>query len=125
LCRVTPRRYHSTVAAIADQRRTIKKGIALGCLGGLALYALGYFAWPSVGGVETTEARVELALWIIAAPAVFVYAVFFSCLRLRDAPEAVDPLRGAESPRWKINQRVLSNSVELATLVWLVRFSIT
>jgi hypothetical protein len=92
-------------------RRTIQLGIAAGNIGGLAIYIAGYFAWPPVTAA-TVQDRLELALWLAAVPAVFTFAVYTSCLRLRDTPGAVDPLAGAESRRFQINQRVLTNTVE-------------
>jgi hypothetical protein len=85
-----------------------KLSIATGALGGLAIYAAGYAAWPSIAPGDP----IRLALWLAAAPALVIYAQFLACLRLRDSPEAVDPFRGAESQRWKVNQRVLTNTVE-------------
>jgi uncharacterized membrane protein YecN with MAPEG domain len=110
----------TTTETTADRKAT-KLGIALGNAGGLAIYVAGYFACPSIATTPTPEGRLVFAVWLCAVPALFVYAVFQSCLRLRDTPEAVNPMLAAESPRWKINQRVLTNSVEqLAIFVPLV-----
>lgn len=104
-----------------SDRRATKLGIALGNGGGLAIYVVSYVACPAIASAPTPEGRLVFAVWLCAAPALFVYAVFLSCLRLRDTPDAANPLLGAESARWKINQRVLSNSVEqLAIFVPLV-----
>ncbi len=92
-------------------RRFIKLTIAAGNIGGLAIYVAGYFAWPQVAAA-TVQDRLALALWLAAGPALFTFAVYTSCLRLRDTPGAVDPLAGAESRRFQINQRVLTNTVE-------------
>lgn len=94
-------------------RRTTLHGILTGYGVGLAVYAGAYLAWPAAAWpASAVEDPLRLALWLGALPAVFVLAVYYSCLRLRDVPEAVNPLGGGESERWKINQRVLTNSVE-------------
>jgi uncharacterized MAPEG superfamily protein len=95
---------------MTDARFT-KLSIAGGGLGGLAIYACGYLAWPAV----TTD-PVRLALWLAAGPGLVIYAMFLSCLRMRDSADAIDPFRGAESPRWKVNQRALTNTVEQAAI---------
>jgi len=101
----------SDASARAD-RDTTRTGIAIGTIGGVVVYAVGYLAWPAVADVATPSDRLVYAAWLSAAPALVVYAMFFSCLRLRDTPDAVNPLLGAESTRWKVNQRVLTNTVE-------------
>jgi hypothetical protein len=94
------------------KRHTTRNGIVGGALSCVALYAVGYFVVPPLATAVGFEQRLRLALWLCGGPALFVYAVFFSCLRYRDTPEAVNPLLGNESLRWKINQRVLTNTVE-------------
>jgi hypothetical protein len=42
--------------------------------------------------------------------------VVLSCMRLFDTARAEDPFAGAESREWKINQRVLQNTVEQAMI---------
>jgi len=90
------------------ERTATKVAIAIGVLGGLAVYVCGYLVWPSVASRDP----VRLALWLSAGPALVIYALFLACLRFRDSFEAIDPFRGVESQRWKINQRVLTNTVE-------------
>ncbi len=100
----------SDAFATADRAAT-RTRIVLGFVAGAALYALGYALWPAVD-LATTADRLAYAAWLGAVPAIVVYAMFFSCLRLRDTPDAVNPLLGAESTRWRVNQRVLTNTVE-------------
>ena len=90
-------------------RQLTKALIAAGSLGGAAIDTVVYALWPAM-----TSDPVRLALWLAAFPALVVYAMFFGCLRMRDSSPAAatDPLAGGESERWKINQRVLSNTVE-------------
>jgi hypothetical protein len=90
-------------------RQLTKALIAAGSLGGAAIYATAYALAPT-----TTAEPIRLALWLAAFPALVVYAMFFGCLRMRDSSPAAatDPLAGSESERWKVNQRVLSNTVE-------------
>ena len=92
------------------------RGIVLGNAIGLLVYAAAYFACPAPHVADSTDARIAFALWLCAAPALLVYTAFFSCLRLRDSAEAVNPLLGGETLRWKVNQRVLTNSVEQAAI---------
>jgi hypothetical protein len=101
----------------ATDRGGTTRGLLLGNAIGLPLYAAAYVACPTLHVADAVDARIAFALWLCAAPALFVYAAFFSCLRLRDAAhEAVNPLLGGESLRWKVNQRVLTNSVEQAAI---------
>jgi len=93
----------------STDHKTTKRGIAVGFGGGAALYLAAYLAWPAVAPPVD---RLAYGVWLCAGPAVLLYAMFFSCLRLRDTPDAVNPLLAAESTRWKINQRVLTNTVE-------------
>ena len=109
----------------AAERVATRNGIALGMIGGAALHALGYLAWPDVADVAAPSDRLALAAWLSAAPALVVYAMFFSCLRLRDTPDAVNPLLGAESMRWKINQRALTNTVEQLAIFLPLLFALS
>jgi hypothetical protein len=96
-------------AFTSADRRGATRLIAIGNLAGLAVYGTGFFA---LRGTELPADHLAFAVWLCAIPAVFLYVVFLALLRMRDAPDALNPFLGAETLGFRINQRVLSNSVE-------------
>lgn len=77
---------------------------------GLALW-LCLTLWPQMAARPAAVDRLLYALQLLALPAVLATLHLMSCFRVFD-PAAADPLAGAESRRWKINQRALQNTVE-------------
>lgn len=78
--------------------------------------ALAFALWPEMNPVHDPAERLALAAELAVAPAFFSLLVVLACMRLFDRAEAEDPFSNAESQRWKINQRVLQNTVEQALL---------
>jgi uncharacterized membrane protein YecN with MAPEG domain len=95
---------------VVERRKTLY-GIISGNLGAAIAYGVAYALWPA--GTELTRSdRLFAAIELCAFPALIVLAMFYSCARMPDTTGAVNPLLGQESLRWKVNQRVLSNTVE-------------
>lgn len=95
-----------------EARKPLLRAITLGNVTWLAAAALAFAYWPAVAHASGPAERLALVAELAAAPAVFALLVVLSCMRLFDTAEAEDPFAGRESKRWKINQRVLTNTVE-------------
>jgi hypothetical protein len=93
------------------QRRPTLLGIALGTTSWVAAFGVAWRYWPP-SAVLPPDRRIPHALELMAGPAILILLMICSCFRLFDTPQAEDPSLGAESGRFKINQRVLTNTVE-------------
>ncbi len=72
-------------------------------------------AWqlaPRIDAVELPVDRMMLALQLCAAPAFVLLCILQGLWRIRETPEAEDPFANKESRGFKINQRVMTNTVE-------------
>jgi hypothetical protein len=85
------------------------------------LYAAAFFSWPAIalGGGETRF--IVHATRLAVYPAALLLLMVCACFRLFDTPGAEDAFAGHESARFKIDVRVLQNSVE-QTLIFLPSF---
>jgi hypothetical protein len=72
--------------------------------------------WPDTAAIAAPGDRLSLALQLAVAPAAVLFAMVMSLMRLFDTDRAEDPFAGAESHGFKINARVLQNSIEQAAL---------
>ena len=93
----------------------MRRGTLVGIGIGTTTWALAFCAawrfWPPAPPT-TAEERIALALQLLALPAIVLLLMICACFRLFDTARAEDPLAGAESPRFRINQRVLTNTLE-------------
>jgi hypothetical protein len=92
------------------ERRATLKGIAIGSATWPVALAAAWSWWPHPR-TDVVD-RVAYALQLTAAPALLLLLMIAACLRLFDTAGAEDPSRGAESRRFKLNQRVLTNTLE-------------
>lgn len=76
---------------------------------------------PQVPPMAAPSDRLQFALQLCAGPSLVAFLILFGCFRLLDTEEAEDPFAGGESRGWKINQRVLQNTVE-QSLMFLPAF---
>lgn len=77
------------------------------------VFALQWSFAPRLAPLDAPLDRLVLALQLAAAPAAVLMLQLQGLWRLGDTVEAeADPLGGRESRRFKINQRVLSNTLE-------------
>lgn len=87
---------------------------------GTASYPLVFAAcwrfWPEMAPLNAPVDRALLALQLSVLPAAVLSLCVFMCLRLLDTPGAENILAGEESHRWKLNARVLQNSLEQAAM---------
>ena len=100
-----------SLSAWARERRRTIQVVALGTLSWAIVFAAAWRLWPTASLVPSAD-RVSYALQLGAAPALLMLLMTCACLRLFDTPRAEDPRLGAESERFRINQRVLTNTVE-------------
>jgi hypothetical protein len=95
-------------ASPAGQRKSLMLGVAMSLIGAAAIWGAIYAALPPLGC-----AGLGYALQWIAAATLFALVPGIEAIaheRLFTA--AIDPLAGADSPRMKINQRYLQNTLE-------------
>lgn len=90
--------------------------IGVGTLSWTIAIAAAWRFWPAVTPLTEPVDRVLLAVELLVPVAAFLFLSVLTCMRLLDTAEAENPLLGAESARWKINARVLQNSVEQAAI---------
>jgi hypothetical protein len=108
---VTSGRSKSSISVWIRERRSTLKVVALGTVSWAIVFGAAWMLWPTASLVPLSD-RVSYALQLGAAPAILMLLMTCACLRLFDTPRAEDPRLGAESERFKINQRVLTNTVE-------------
>lgn len=108
---MTADRSVSPLATWMQERRLALKVIASGSLSWAVAFVVAWFAWPAAPPLLAAD-RVSYALQLAAAPAILLLAMVCACFRLFDTPSAENPLLGGESQRFRINQRVLSNTIE-------------
>jgi len=99
----------SPVATWISERRTILTTITIGAVTWPLAFIAAWMLWPAAAAPTD---RLGYALQLAAAPAIVLLLMISACMRLFDTARAENPLLGAESPRWKINQRVITNTVE-------------
>lgn len=92
------------------ERRATINGIAIGSATWPLALAAAWRWWPAAHAAP--DDRLAYVVQLAAAPAIVLLLMITACMRLFDTAAAENPLVGGESPRWKINQRVLANTVE-------------
>lgn len=95
-----------------EPRMPMIRAITVGNVTWFAAAAFAWLAWPELEPRIGLAERLALAIELAAAPAAITLAMVLSCMRLFDTERAEDPLANAESREWRINQRVLSNTIE-------------
>jgi len=88
--------------------------IAAGLSSGILINAAAWMYWPRLAPLVQPVDRLMLALQCFAGIGFVALLNLQGLWRLKDTQEAENPLANAESRGWKINQRVLSNTVEQA-----------
>jgi len=105
----TPRDFSTWIRA----RRQTLRGIAIGTTTWASAFGAAWSLWPPLPAMPS-GGRVAYALQLAAVPAVLTLLMVCACFRLFDTAQAEDPLAGSESQRFRVNQRVLTNTVEQA-----------
>jgi hypothetical protein len=112
----------SRLATWMHERRATLKGVMIGSATWPPAFLIAWTVWPTTN-VAPAE-RLSYVLQLAAAPAFVLFLMISSCMRLFDTVSAENPLLGGESERWKINQRVLSNTTEQLAVFALLLFAI-
>lgn len=110
----------STKTSVADPdlplgRRVVVRWILAGNLVAALTFATLYALWPSVVLAAPVD-RLLFAVELGAIPGAVLVLVLQSLWRIADTDGAESPLAGRESRRWKINQRVMSNTLEQSAM---------
>lgn len=72
-----------------------------------------YFLTPALTPLDAPVDRFLFAVQWCMLPTLVLTLVLMNCMRISDDdPRAEDPFAGAESRKWQINQRVLTNTIE-------------
>jgi uncharacterized membrane protein YecN with MAPEG domain len=104
----------TTFGAWLAPRRRILLWITAGYTTFGIVFTLAWQFAPRLDPIQDPLDRLLLAVQLGAGPAACVMAILQGLWRVGDTVEAEDPLSGKESHRFKINQRVMSNTVEQA-----------
>lgn len=101
---------------LTESRRTTLKWISLGLASATAANVAAWFFWPRMDPVVEPVDRLLLAVQCCAGIGLVALLMLQGLWRLPDTQMAEDPFANAESRRWKINQRVYTNTVEQALI---------
>jgi len=105
-----------TARTLTAERSITYRWIAVGITSGIAANAAAWFFWPRPGSIAEPIDRLLLAVQCSAGIGFVALIMMQGLWRLQDAPHAEDPFANAESQRWKINQRVYTNTLEQALI---------
>ena len=100
----------------ADVRRITYRWIAAGLISGIIVNVAAWFFWPRLNPIAEPIDRLLLAIQYLAGIGFVALIMLQGLWRLQDTPQAEDPFAAAESRRWKINQRVFTNTLEQALI---------
>ena len=90
--------------------------IAIGTVSYPIAVWIAWRAWPEVAPIASAGERVAYAAELLIGVAVVVLLIVSRLFRTFDTEKAEDPFANAESHRWRVNQRVLQNTVEQAMI---------
>ncbi|MCK6528430.1 MAPEG family protein [Myxococcota bacterium] len=105
------------LAAFAAPRARVLKWIAMGYTSFVVVFLATWNLAPRLAPIEAPLDRLLLAVQLQALPAAVVMLVLQGLWRAGDTVEAeTRVLDGMESRGWKINQRVMDNTLEQAAI---------
>lgn len=102
--------------ALSDSRKVTLRWIAVGLTSALGANAAAWMFWPRFDPIVEPIDRLLLAIQCCAGIGFVGLLMLQGLWRLTDTPMAEDPFANSESTRWKINQRVLTNTLEQALI---------
>ena len=97
-------------------RRSTLVSIAVGTVTWVVAFGVGWALWPAGPQLASAGDRLGFAAQLLAPIAVIALLMVSACFRIFDTEGAENPLGNAESPAWRIHQRVLQNTVEQALI---------
>jgi hypothetical protein len=103
-------------AELKAMRDKTQRWVTYGWLTFTVAFAVAWFSFPRLAPIEQPMDRLLLALQLAAAPAFVISMILQALMRLNDTLAAENPFLEAESQRFKINQRVMTNTIEQAMI---------
>jgi len=97
-------------------RRQLLRWVTAGLGSAVLVNLAAWLWWPRMAPVAEPIDRLLLAVQCCAAIGFLALAMMQSLWRISEVPAAEDPFANAESRRWRINQRVYTNTVEQALI---------
>ena len=104
------------VAEFWTARRELLRWVAAGLGSAILANLAAWLWWPRMAPVASPVDRLLLAVQCCAAIGFVALLMMQSLWRITEAPAAEDPFANAESRRWRINQRVYTNTLEQALI---------
>ena len=101
---------------LSESHKVTLRWIVVGMVTAVGANLVAWFFWPRLDPVRDPIDRLLLAVQCCAGIGFAALVMMQGLWRLPDTPQAEDPLANAESRRWKINQRVYTNTVEQALI---------
>lgn len=83
-----------------------------------AAFVAAWLLWPSVRGPEAAGDRLGVALQMLLWPSLLLLGNVMVLFRVFNNENALNPLIGGETERFRLNNRVLANSVEQAVIFY-------
>ena len=105
----------SLSAWIRQRKRTIIS-ILIGTASWGVAFGLGWKLWPQGPMLSSPAERLAYVAQLLVGVAVVILLMVSACFRVFDTADAEDPFANAESPGWKVHQRVLQNTIEQAMI---------
>jgi hypothetical protein len=103
--------------ALLAVRKLTGRWIAIGWCSFAVVMTVAWLLVPRLEPIAAPLDRLLLALQLTAGPGVVLLLILQGLWRMQDTLEAeADTLAGKESRRFKINQRVMSNTIEQALI---------
>jgi hypothetical protein len=99
-------------AELRSARKLTMKWIAIGWGTFAVVFPIAWLVVPRPAPIAAPLDRLLLAVQLSAGPAVVLMLILQGLWRAIDTLEAENPLLGKESYGWKINQRVMNNTIE-------------
>jgi hypothetical protein len=104
-----------------DPQSLTRRWIAIG-FGSFAIaFPLAWLLLPRLAPIAAPVDRLLLAVQLAAGPSVVLLLVLQGLWRVQDSADAEDPFAGKETYAFKVNQRVMSNTLE-QTMIFVPLF---
>lgn len=103
-------------AHYAAQRKLTIRWVLIGYTTFAITFTTAWFAVPRMAPIAAPIDRLLLALQLAAGPGIVLLLVLQGLWRLNDTPAAEDPFANKESYLFRVNQRVMSNTLEQAAI---------
>jgi hypothetical protein len=99
-------------AALVATRKLTQKWVAIGWCSFAVVFTAAWWLTPRLGPIAEPLDRLLFVLQLGAAPGFVLVCMLQGLWRMQDTLEAEDPFANKESLGFRINQRVLTNTIE-------------